>query len=100
MSFVDGEHQAVGSLGAGELLEVGFELFRLSLQIDGLAQKPALSRIATIPCEVMSAHTNAVNAGPNMILMMGLVGLKVGGIPGAVAAALATFGAAMPDVLH
>ena len=41
--FVDGEHQAVGSLGAGELLEVEFELFRLSLQIDGLAQKPALS---------------------------------------------------------
>jgi chromate transporter len=30
--------------------------------------------------------------GPNMILMMGLLGLKVGGIPGAVAAALATFG--------
>ena len=30
--------------------------------------------------------------GPNMILMMGLVGLKVGGIPGAIAAALATFG--------
>jgi chromate transporter len=27
-----------------------------------------------------------------MILMMGLVGLKVGGIPGAIAAALATFG--------
>jgi chromate transporter len=29
--------------------------------------------------------------GPNMILMMGFVGWKVGGIPGAVAAALATF---------
>jgi chromate transporter len=30
--------------------------------------------------------------GPNMILMMSFVGLKVGGIPGAVASALATFG--------
>jgi chromate transporter len=30
--------------------------------------------------------------GPNMILMMSFVGLKVGGIPGAVAGALATFG--------
>ena len=30
--------------------------------------------------------------GPNMILMMSLIGLKVGGIPGAVASALATFG--------
>jgi chromate transporter len=29
--------------------------------------------------------------GPNMILMMGLLGLKIGGIPGGVAAALATF---------
>jgi chromate transporter len=30
--------------------------------------------------------------GPNMILMMSFIGLKVGGIPGAVASALATFG--------
>jgi chromate transporter len=30
--------------------------------------------------------------GPNMILMMSLVGWKVGGFPGAVASALATFG--------
>lgn len=30
--------------------------------------------------------------GPNMILMMSFVGLKVGGIPGAIASALATFG--------
>ena len=30
--------------------------------------------------------------GPNMILMMSFVGLKVGGLPGAVASALATFG--------
>jgi chromate transporter len=30
--------------------------------------------------------------GPNMILMMSFVGLKVGGIPGAMASALATFG--------
>jgi chromate transporter len=30
--------------------------------------------------------------GPNMILMMSFVGLKVGGIPGAVTSALATFG--------
>jgi chromate transporter len=32
--------------------------------------------------------------GPNMILMMGFVGWKVWGIPGAVASALATFGPA------
>ena len=30
--------------------------------------------------------------GPNMILMMSFVGLKVGGLPGAIASALATFG--------
>ena len=30
--------------------------------------------------------------GPNMILMMSLIGLKVGGIAGAIASALATFG--------
>jgi chromate transporter len=30
--------------------------------------------------------------GPNMILMMSLVGLKVAGVPGAIASALATFG--------
>jgi len=30
--------------------------------------------------------------GPNMILMMSFVGLKVGGLPGAVTSALATFG--------
>jgi chromate transporter len=30
--------------------------------------------------------------GPNMILMMSFVGLKVGGIPGAITSALATFG--------
>jgi chromate transporter len=30
--------------------------------------------------------------GPNMILMMSFVGLKVGGIPGAITGALATFG--------
>ena len=30
--------------------------------------------------------------GPNMILMMSFVGLKVGGIPGAILSALATFG--------
>jgi chromate transporter len=30
--------------------------------------------------------------GPNMILMMSLIGLKVGGIAGAAASALATFG--------
>ena len=30
--------------------------------------------------------------GPNMILMMSFVGLKVGGIPGAIASAFATFG--------
>ena len=33
-----------------------------------------------------------VAPGPNMILMMSFLGLKVGGIPGAVAGALATFG--------
>ena len=40
--FADGEHHAVGSLGAAVLVEVGFELFRLSPQFDGLAQKPTL----------------------------------------------------------
>ena len=35
---------------------------------------------------------SGVVPGPNMILMMSLIGLKVGGIPGAVASALATFG--------
>jgi chromate transporter len=30
--------------------------------------------------------------GPNMILMMSFIGLKVGGLPGAIATALATFG--------
>src|SRR5215472_9452296 len=30
--------------------------------------------------------------GPNMILMMSLIGLKVGGVPGAIAGAIATFG--------
>lgn len=30
--------------------------------------------------------------GPNMILMMGLIGLRVGGVAGAIASALATFG--------
>ena len=30
--------------------------------------------------------------GPNMILMMSLIGLKIGGFPGAAASALATFG--------
>lgn len=33
-----------------------------------------------------------VTPGPNMILMMSFLGLRVGGIPGAVASALATFG--------
>jgi len=33
-----------------------------------------------------------VMPGPNMILMMSFIGLKVGGIPGAIASALATFG--------
>ena len=33
-----------------------------------------------------------VMPGPNMILMMSLVGLQVGGIPGAITGALATFG--------
>src|SRR5437667_9339626 len=33
-----------------------------------------------------------VMPGPNMILMMSFLGLKVGGIPGAIASALATFG--------
>ena len=33
-----------------------------------------------------------VMPGPNMILMMSLVGLKLGGIPGAIASAFATFG--------
>jgi chromate transporter len=33
-----------------------------------------------------------VMPGPNMILMMSLIGLKVGGISGAIASALATFG--------
>jgi chromate transporter len=33
-----------------------------------------------------------VMPGPNMILMMSLIGLKLGGVPGAVASALATFG--------
>jgi chromate transporter len=33
-----------------------------------------------------------VTPGPNMILMMSFIGLKVGGIPGAIASALATFG--------
>ena len=33
-----------------------------------------------------------VAPGPNMILMMSFIGLKVGGIPGAIASALATFG--------
>ena len=30
--------------------------------------------------------------GPNMILMMSFIGLRVGGLPGAIASALATFG--------
>jgi chromate transporter len=30
--------------------------------------------------------------GPNMILMMSLIGLKLGGVPGAIASAFATFG--------
>jgi len=41
------------------------------------------------------AHFFAVSQvvpGPNMILMMSLIGLKVGGIPGAIVSALATFG--------
>jgi chromate transporter len=33
-----------------------------------------------------------VTPGPNMILMMSFLGLKVGGIPGALVSALATFG--------
>jgi chromate transporter len=33
-----------------------------------------------------------VTPGPNMILMMSFLGLKVAGIPGATAAAVATFG--------
>jgi chromate transporter len=33
-----------------------------------------------------------VMPGPNMILMMSFIGLKVGGIPGAITSALATFG--------
>jgi len=33
-----------------------------------------------------------VTPGPNMILMMSFIGLKVGGVPGAIASALATFG--------
>ena len=33
-----------------------------------------------------------VMPGPNMILMMSFIGLKVGGVPGAIAGALATFG--------
>jgi len=33
-----------------------------------------------------------VMPGPNMILMMSLIGLKVGGVPGAIAGAIATFG--------
>jgi chromate transporter len=39
-----------------------------------------------------------VMPGPNMILMMSFVGLKVGGIPGAIASALATF--APPCVMY
>jgi chromate transporter len=35
---------------------------------------------------------SGVVPGPNMILMMSLVGLKVGGVPGAIASAFATFG--------
>jgi chromate transporter len=34
----------------------------------------------------------ASNAGANMILMMSLIGLKLGGVPGAIASGLATFG--------
>ena len=33
-----------------------------------------------------------VMPGPNMILMMSLIGLKIGGVPGALVSALATFG--------
>lgn len=33
-----------------------------------------------------------VTPGPNMILMMSFIGLKVGGIPGAITSAVATFG--------
>ncbi len=33
-----------------------------------------------------------VMPGPNMILMMSLIGLKLGGVPGAIASGLATFG--------
>ena len=33
-----------------------------------------------------------VMPGPNMILMMSFIGLKIGGIPGAIASVLATFG--------
>jgi chromate transporter len=33
-----------------------------------------------------------VMPGPNMILMMSFIGLKVGGVPGAIASAFATFG--------
>jgi chromate transporter len=35
---------------------------------------------------------SGVVPGPNMILVMSLVGLKVGGVPGAIASAFATFG--------
>lgn len=40
----DREHQAVGGLGATELVQVGLELFSLTAQIYGLAKKSALDR--------------------------------------------------------
>ena len=42
--FADREHQAIGGLRAAELIEVGFELLRLTAQIYGLAQKSALDQ--------------------------------------------------------
>jgi hypothetical protein len=38
------EHQAVGGLGATELVQVGLELFSLTAQIYGLAKKSALDQ--------------------------------------------------------
>src|SRR6516162_7966224 len=42
--FADREHQAVGGLGAAELVQVGLELFSLAAQIDRLAEEPSLNQ--------------------------------------------------------
>ena len=85
----------VGRVALGALF-VGF----LKVSLLGIGGGPVWARRIAVDqkCWVTDREfadcfaVSQVVPGPNIILMMGLVGLKVGGIPGAVAAALATFG--------